>query len=68
MYVFVLVEQLPPFASNVTVCVPAVHCAYNVRVDEVVTVLLAVTFVPPLLDVYQPANVYPVRVAVGRFV
>ena len=29
-------------------------------------ILLAVTFVPPLFAVYQPLNVYPLRVGVGN--
>ena len=44
----------------------AVQCAYSVWFVAVVTLVLLVTFVPPLADVYQPSKVYSVRVGVGK--
>ncbi len=66
VYALEVVEQEPPFASNVTVCVVNVQCAYSVSEETVVTVLLAVTCDPPFADVHHPANAYPDRVAVGK--
>ena len=55
----------PPLAFSVTVYVLGVQCAYNVWLDAVVTFVDDVVSLPPLAAVYQPLNVYPVRVGVG---
>ena len=55
----------PPFALNVTVYEFVVQWAYNVWFAVIDTIEDAVTFVPPLAEVYHPANVYPVLLVVA---
>ena len=66
VYVCVCVSGVPPFPLNVTVCVPAVQCAYSVRDATAGTVLSAVTSTPPLSNVHHPAKSNPSFEGVGR--
>ena len=52
--------------SNVIVYVFAVHCAYNV-VSDVGVYGLSI-FIPPVVAVYHPLNVYPGFVGVGNVI
>ena len=58
-------DALPPLPSNASVYALTLQWAYRV-VFAAPMVVDGETFVPPLLAVYQPWNVWPVRVAVGR--
>jgi hypothetical protein len=53
---------LPPCGSYVTVNEFAVHCAYSVKLAVWRWVNGNDTRLPPLVELNQPANVYPVRV------
>ena len=59
------IVPVPPFASYLIVHFIAVQCAYSVVVVVIFTVVSSVICVPPVADVNQPANVYPVFVAVA---
>jgi hypothetical protein len=56
---------VPPLPLKVTVLLIISHCAYNFCADVIVTFVSVVTLVPPLAEVYQPLNVYPVREVLG---
>ena len=51
------VDEVPPVASNDTSYWLTVQCAYSVWSDAVFTLVLSVTFEPPVSAVYQPSNV-----------
>jgi len=54
----------PPFALNDTVKLCTLHLAKKVTTP--VTTVFAVILVPPVAAVYQPTNVWPVLVGVGK--